>query len=607
MRILMTGALLLCVFMSVSQEKCYWQQRVEYDMDIDFDSKNHQFTGTQKLTYFNNSPDTLEKAYYHLYFNAFQPNSMMDMRNRTIEDPSSKIGDRISKLKESEIGFHKIKKLNQNDAEVSFKVEGTILEAILPQPIPPGDSTVFYMEFESQVPVQIRRSGRNNKEGIDYSMSQWYPKLAEYDERGWHTHPYIAREFYAPWGDFDVTISIDKKYILGATGILQNPDEIGYGYEDEETTVKRKGKKLEWNFVAKDVHDFVWAADPDYTHTKIKPREGITLRFFYQTDTLRENWEALPELASAAFSFMNDNFGTYPYTDYSVIQGGDGGMEYPMATLITGHRSLPSLVGVTVHEMLHSWYQGVLATNESYYAWMDEGFTTYASSLTMDKLFTGGNNRRTMSRNYLGYFTLAKSGKEEPLSTHADQFETNFAYGRGSYSKGAVTVAQLGYIIGEENLRKGLLNYYEQWKFKHPDLINFTRVMEKTSGLELDWYFDYWINSTKTIDYGIDTVYAVDKKTTIKLQRIGKIPMPVDLVVTYKNGAQEMYYMPLGLLRGEKPAESSMKRNILPDWNWTHPRYTLEIDTPLEDISTIEIDPSYRMADIERDNNTYTR
>ncbi len=581
----------------------YWQQHVDYKMDIDFDVTTHRFTGSQSLTYTNNSPDTLVKAYYHLYFNAFQPNSMMDVRSRTIDDPDGRVRDRIYHLKENEIGYHNINSLTQDGVTPDYHVEGTVLEITLAQPILPGASTQFEMTFDSQVPLQIRRSGRDNREGISYSMAQWFPKLAEYDKKGWHAHPYVGREFHAPWGNYEVNLTIDSEYVVAATGILQNRNAIGHGYEEKGVKIRRPDKEqLTWQFKAENVHDFVWAADPDYEHTIVQVPDGPEVHFFYQTDTLKKNWEKLPDFTVKAFQYINENFGKYPFPKYSVIQGGDGGMEYPMATLITGHRSMGSLVGVTVHEALHSWYQGVLATNESYYAWMDEGFTSYASSLTMNHLF-GGDPETALAGNYGGYFSLAYSGAEEPLSTHADHFTTNYAYGSGSYSKGAVSIAQLGYIIGEENRNKGLKRYFEEWGFKHPDLNDFIRVMEKTSGLELDWYYEYWINTTHQIDYGITEVQENDGTATVTLERIGTMPMPMDIVVTYSNGETSTHYIPLGLMRGEKPATGP--RTVEEDWPWTHPQYTLEVDTQGRSIRSITIDPSGLMADVNQDNNRW--
>ncbi|MEP1097270.1 MAG: M1 family metallopeptidase [Cyclobacteriaceae bacterium] len=597
--------LLFVVTGHFSTAQNYWQQRVEYVMNVDFDVDKHQFSGSQTIKYFNNSPDTLFNVFYHLYFNAFQPESMMDVRSRTIEDPDGRVRDRIQKLNNSQIGYHKISKVKQDGSDLTFKIEGTVLEVDLAKPVPPGTTTVLNLNFDSQVPIQIRRSGRNNAEGIDYSMAQWFPKLAEYDERGWHAHPYVAREFFAPWGDFEVNLTIDKSYVVAATGILQNADEIGYGYADGPGA-KGKGKTYTWKFKAENVHDFVWTADPDYKHVIAEVPGGPALHFFYQDTPETKEWENLPELAVKAFQYIEKNFGEYPFPHYSIIQGGDGGMEYPMATLITGHRNLRSLVGVTVHEALHSWYQGLLATNESYFAWMDEGYTSYATSLTMAHVFDTEVDWFS-DGNYGGYFALAQSGREEPMSTHSDQYETNFAYGRAAYSKGAVSIAQLGYIIGEETRDKVLLRYFNEWKFKHPDLNDFVRVAEKTSGLELDWYYDYWVNSTKTIDYGVGNVEEFDGNVLVEVIREGTVPMPMDVTVTFKDGSKKIYYAPLSIMRGEKKNESETERVLLPDWKWTHPSYNFQIEGSLENIQSIQIDESGLLADVNRDNNKWTK
>ncbi len=200
----------------------YWQQHVSYDMAIDMNVENFQYSGKQKLIYTNNSPDILTRVYYHLYFNAFQPGSEMDVRSRTIQDPDARVGDRISQLQPNEIGYIKVKSLKQNDRVISYETVGTVLEVTLNNPIQPGEKVTFDMEFNGQVPKQIRRSGRNNKEGVALSMTQWYPKLAEYDFEGWHADPYIAREFHGVWGDFDVKLTIDKNYVVGGTGYLQS-------------------------------------------------------------------------------------------------------------------------------------------------------------------------------------------------------------------------------------------------------------------------------------------------------------------------------------------------------------------------------------------------
>ena len=182
-------AFLFLIFGISYSQTAYWQQKVAYDMEIDMDVNTNQFKGVQKLVYTNNSPDTLNRVFYHLYFNAFQPGSMMDVRSRSISDPDPRVGSRIEALKEDEIGFQKIDKLVQDGKKVKYEVVGTILEVELAKPILPGGESTFLMEFNAQVPLQIRRSGRDNKEGIRYSMTQWYPKMAEYDYQGWHANP----------------------------------------------------------------------------------------------------------------------------------------------------------------------------------------------------------------------------------------------------------------------------------------------------------------------------------------------------------------------------------------------------------------------------------
>ncbi|MDX1628933.1 MAG: M1 family metallopeptidase [Fulvivirga sp.] len=582
----------------------YWQQRVEYVMEIDMDVQSHRYQGKQQLTYFNNSPDTLDKVYYHLYFNAFQPGSMMDVRSRTIADPDRRVGDRISKLKDDEIGYQHISSLTQDGKKLNYEVDGTILVVRLNEPILPGAKTVFEMEWEAQVPIQIRRSGRNSAEGIAYSMTQWYPKLAEYDYLGWHTNPYIAREFHGVWGDFDVTIHMDAAYTIGGTGYLQNPREIGHGYA-ENAKPKEKDGKLTWHFKAPQVHDFAWAADPDYKHTTTQVPNGPKLHFIYQeNDETRENWKKLPNMMVKAFQYLNENFGKYPYEQYTFIQGGDGGMEYPMATLITGGRSLNSLFSVSVHEAAHSWYQGVLATNESLLPWMDEGFTSYVQDETMKHVLDPDSDRNPHEGAYSGYFYQASSGEEEPMTTHSDHYHTNRSYGINAYSKGAVFLHQLSYVVGKEKFMEGMKRYYNTWKFKHPTAIDFIRVMEKTADMQLDWYLEHFVYKTTQIDYGIKTALSDGAATFVTLERVKRMMMPIDLYVEYKDGSKEIFYIPLRIMRGAKNVENTdIQRMTLEEWPWTNPTYTLKISRKASEIKRIEIDPTDRMADIDRSNN----
>lgn len=583
-----------------------WQQKAVYTMDVALDVKTHRLTGKQKLEYTNNSPDELQRVFYHLYFNAFQPNSAMDIRSRTIADPDPRVKNRIFYLKEHEIGFQKVKWLKMNGKEVKFDHNETILEVTLTDPIKPKTTVVFEMEFEAQVPLQIRRCGRDNAEGIAYSMSQWYPKMCEYDYQGWHANPYIGREFYGVWGDFDVKITLDARYVVASTGYLQNPKDVGHGYNGTQKSKPDKNGNLTWHFKAPNVHDFTWAADPDYKHVIAQVSNGPEVHFFYQENNQTTHWQKLPEYTVKAIELMSKYFGKYPYNVYNVVQGGDGGMEYAMLTLITGHRSLESLVGVTCHELAHSWFQMVLGSNESLHAWMDEGFTEYATNKIVGELFNQKGDPQLDS--YPTYFNLAKSGKEEPLSTHADHFKTNFAYSAAAYGKGAVFLHQLSYVIGQENLEKTMLAYFDAWKFKHPNPNDFIRIAEKVSGLELDWYIEYFVYTTKQIDYGIKTVIGIENETFVTIERIGDMIMPIDLVVELEDGSREEYYMPLDIMRGNKPQENkTLTRVVLDDWKWVVPTYTVKVPYPVTKVKQIIVDPSKRMADVNAENNVFEK
>ena len=585
----------------------YWQQAVNYKMVVDVDVKNFKYKGSQKLIYTNNSPDTINKVFYHMFYNAFKPGSEMATRVKTGKDINVRFQymPNIDSLKKNEQGYIKSLKLEQDGVLLSPVDSETILEVPLNTELLPGKKTVLTMEFIGQLPKVINRAGRESDEGVAISMSQWYPKLAEYDYDGWNAEPYLGREFHGVWGDFDVTIKIDKEYTVAASGYLQNPENFGHGYGGVQK--KTLGKKLSWRFIAPSVHDFTWAADPDYIHDTLAGPNKVTLRFFYKNNPeIIENWKRLQPKTADFMRFFNNTIGKYPYKEYNVVQGGEGGMEYAMLTLISGERNFRSLAGVTAHELAHSWFQHVLATNELKHEWMDEGFTSYISTIAED-IILEENASFPLISSYNRYFQLATSGKEQPQSTNSNRYDYNFGYEATAYSKGAVFLAQLGYIIGPENLAKTIKNYYSLHKFTHPTPNDFRRVAESVSGIQLKWYITDWTQTTNTIDYAIRSVDQVNNKTLVVLERIGSTPMPLDVLITYKDGSQEMHYIPIALMRGEKKNPYQGLRWVVEnDWAWAFPSYSLTLNKNKSEISTIVIDPSFYMADIERGNNNYS-
>lgn len=605
-----------------AQNSNYWQQHVDYKMEVSIDVKSYQYQGKQELVYTNNSSDTLKKLYYHLFNNAFQPGSEMDMRLQSIKDPDGRMftklkesdekkQSRIANLKPDEIGYLHIANFKQDGVTAIAKEVETILEVTLNQPLLPGKSTLLTLDFNGQVPVQIRRSGRNNKEGVALSMSQWYPKMAEFDFEGWHADPYISREFHGVWGDFDVKITIDKDYVLGGTGYLQNGNEIGCNYQDNgvKVTIPRKQKTLTWHFKAPMVHDFTWAADKDYLHDIVQVPNGAKLHFLYKNKKeIIENWKKAQQKTVEMMQFYNSFVGKYPYDQYSIIQGGDGGMEYAMCTLILGEGTYEGLVAVIAHEMGHSWFQHILASNESKHPWMDEGFTTFIEDTVIYEL-SDKKGENPMVSSYKAYIGLANSGDEQPLSTHADRYDRNKLYSTASYIKGELFLTQLEYLIGRENLLKTIKRFYHDFKFKHPTPNDIKRTAERVSGANLDWYLTDWTQTTNTIDYGIKEVESATdgvQKTGVSLERIGRTPMPIDVLVEYTDGTQETFYIPLRLMSFQKENPTpNIKRTVLSDWTWGNPNYFFEIPRSKTVIKKITLDPSGLMADVKKENNSY--
>ena len=576
----------------------YWQQHVEYEMNIDVDVSDFTYDGDQSIIYTNNSNDTINKVYYHLFFNAFKPNSQMDTRSRTIRDPDRRVGSRIVALEEKDYGDISVSSLKQDGKDVYYEVNETILLARLNKPLLPGKKTKLSMVFTAQVPLQIRRSGKLNKEGVDMTMTQWFPKLAEYDAEGWHPNPYIGREFHGVWGNYSVNITIDKDYVVGGTGYLQNANEVGHGYTDKEPK-KNDSETNTWKFYAPNVHDFAWAADPDYIHDIKKSESGVDLHFFYKPTVNVEDWKKLQDDSVLLMKFFEENIGPYPWKQYSIIQGGDGGMEYAMCTMITGERSYSSLLGVTAHEMAHAWFQHLLATNEAKHAWMDEGFTEYITSLSVN--FVNNETPEFPHKSsYDRYYLLAKSGFEQAQTIHSDRYDYNFAYGASAYSKGSVFLSQLGYIIGKENLNKTLRRYYEEFKFKHPTPNDFKRIAEKVSDLELEWYLNEWTRTPHKIDYGVD-VSSLGDERVIRLKRKARIPMPIEVVVSFEDGSSEMYYIPNDLLYGYKTFGDDVY--LMEAWNWASTEYEFTVQGNKR-VTKVEIDPSKRIADVNQMDNS---
>ena len=609
----------LALALSVQAQDNHWQQQADYQMNVTMNVKNFQYKGVQKVTYINNSPDTLTTVFFHLYFNAFQPNSEMDANLQTLPDPDGRMAtnigtpqrpiyeSRIAKLNPDEIGYLRVKKLTQDGVPATISHESTILKVTLPTPILPHSRTVLGLDFEGQVPVMIRRAGRNSPDGVALSMAQWYPKMVAYDHKGWHTTEYLGREFYGVWGNFDVKITLDKTYLVGASGVLQNPNEIGFGYEDKGVKVPTtKSATKTWHFIAERVHDFTWAADPQYVHDKHQLADGKTIHFIYKK--YKDIWKQIQEPMLKVFDYYNQLVGKYPWPQYSFIQGGDGGMEYAMCTLMVGNEKYERLVGTAAHELAHAWFQHLLATDEAAYPWMDEGFTSYIEYLAEHQILKTKKTANPFDSAYKGYFGLVKSGFQEPTITHSDRFATNYAYSVTAYYKGLLFLTQLDYLMGNEALQKTLKRYYNEYAFKNPTPNDFIRIAEKVSGMQLQWFLNEFMETDHTADYAISKVEGKGNKTEVTLKRVGRLPLSIDLWVTDKADNIRYVYVPLRMTYAEKPnTYPAYPRTVLPAWGWGNPTYTFTLDMPLEDIKSITLDPENKSVDTDKENNSFSK
>lgn len=593
MRLFLCGLTLVFASLAHAQGTPTWALRVAYEMDIHLTPQNHQFTGEQRLVVYNRTPDTLRYVYYHLYFNAFSPRSMMAERNRDLPDPDSRVVPRIHNLTPEEEGFHRIQTLTQDGRAVEFRVHDTLLRADLLRPLSPGDSTVLEMTFHSQIPLQTRRSGRDSREGIDYSMAQWYPKLAHYDSRGWHADPYIGREFYAPFGTFRVRLNLPAEYVVGATGTLQNPNEIGHGYTDREVT-HAPGSRLNWHFYAENVHDFAWAADRDYIHDRIQAGP-YTFHLLYQPN-VAQGWEGLRRLVPATFAYLNQRVGPYPYPQFTVAQGADGGMEYPMLTLITGGRTFGSLVGVTVHEAAHMWFYGVMGTNENDHHWIDEGFTDFLTNATIAELFNQNANHRGATQSIVA---LQESGLFERINQPADWYDTNRAYSQAAYSGGHMLLELLGYVVSDATRDRFLQETFRQYLYRHPQPADLEHVAEEVSGVELDWLFEQVLNTTWRLDYAVKDIRRDAGQSHIALQRKDRMFFPIDLRLTYADGRTQDVTIPTSEMMGAKAVPDSWL--VAAPWPWTHTHYTLTVPG---NVVHVQLDPERRLPDYNRLNDT---
>jgi hypothetical protein len=613
-------------------DAAYWQQDVAYKIDVRLDEEDNRLDGRERLKYTNNSPDELSVVYFHLYQNAFVKGSYLYKLQR-----EKGIRPRLGKHEAAGEGTI-VSNIQVDGTAAESELDNSILQVRLPRPMKTGESIEITMDFKTWYD---NGSTRRRMQMYDawgqkhYNGCQWFPKLAVYDRKfGWDTYQHLNKEFYGDFGSFEVALDFPSNYVMEATGVLQNreealPEELRKRLDIKNFATKKwneapsvitpyvKGQRKTWKYFAQGVHDFAFTADPSY-RIGSTTWNGIECVAIAQ-EPHASGWQTGAAYVAKIIRTFSEDIGPYGYPKMVAADANDG-MEYPMLTLDGG--SEPGYHGLLVHEIGHNWFYGMVGSNETYRAAMDEGFTQFLTSWGLRKIdgdtikpgratpkWTGKWAEPTlvMDRNVLNAYQLdALQHSELPLATHSNDFHDALAHEGGYrqvYFKTASMLYNLQYVLGDSLFQKTLANYFMQWRYAHPYFEDFRASVIHFTKVDLNWFFDEWIETTKTIDYSIQNAAPLkDKKDgwAITFKREGLSQMPLDFTVTSKNGTQQSYTIPNGWFN--KAGTTNLKKW----WGWSkiQPDYTAEVVVP-GGLKYVQIDTSYRLADVDLTNNYY--
>lgn len=613
--------------------KAYWQQDVHYKINAAIDETKHFISGDETLEYWNNSPDTLREVFFHLYQEAFVSNSYLHALEKKV-----KFKPRLGSYEKQGLGME-IDNVSVNDRTAFIELDNTIMKVQLDEPLQPGEKLKLDIKFRTYWDngATRRRMKMYPAWGfMHYNGVQWYPKVCVYDAKfGWDTYQHLNKEFYGEFGSFDVTLDFPSNYIVEATGDLVNrkqvlPDTLRARLDLKNFALKpaneppsiiipyNKDERKKWRFVANNVHDFAFTADPSYriatTYWKGIECVGIA------QEPHAAGWQNSADYVAKIIQTFSEDIGMYAYPKMVAADAADG-MEYPMITLDGG--SDPGYRGLLVHEIGHNWFYGMVGSNETYRAAMDEGFTQFLTAWGMRKIdgdyivekkpkgYKGKFYEPTEvldARVFKGYHMAALNRNELPLNTHSNDFNDALHHEGGYgqvYYKTASMLYNLQYVLGDELFQDAMKHYFSQWKIAHPYFEDFRNSIISYTHTDLNWFFDQWLETTKTIDYKIGRIKRINGTDSfaVTFKRKGEMQMPIDFTVTDKDGSKHNFYIPNTWFAKRTDAIT------LPRWyGWSRiqPEYTAKIFIPAG-IKAIQIDTTYRLADKYMVNNYKTK
>lgn len=603
----------------------YWQQDVYYKLKANVDDATDIIDGTEELLYWNNSPDTLTYVYFHLYQNAFQPGSYTEDLHK-----NNKFPIKYGKYESQGLGTT-VDNIVVDGQPAKFEIDNTVMKVWLTKPLRPGYATKISMNFKTYFDNggSIRRRmkmytqfGNKHYDGV-----HWYPRIAVYDRKfGWETDQHLTREFYGDYGVYDVEITLPNNYIMDATGTMTNEQEMlppdlrqkldisNFAKKPWESApsviIQRDGTTKTWKFHAENVHDFAWTADPTYRIGEVS-WNGIRC-IALCSEQHCSGWQDAASFTAKVIEVYSTDFGMYIYPKMIVADARDG-MEYPMLTLDGGRA--PDYYDLIAHEVGHNWFFGMVGSNETYRALLDEGFTQFIGTWAYEKI-KGPQRLRwqyksdyaerfrepdeiRMSEVYNGYLFPAATQDETILETHSDQFGGALRHGGGYsqvYFKTGTMLYNLQYVLGDSLFLGAMQHYFNQWKVCHPYVDDFRNSVIQYTHVDLNWFFDEWLNTAKTIDYKVKSVHKGDSTGTydITFKRKGSMQMPVDFTVYANDGKTYSYYIPNTWF--EKKTDAT----VLPRWiGWDNVEktYTATVTCP-SGIKDVVIDTSRRLADV---------
>ena len=615
-------------------DKDYWQQDVHYKIDARIDEATHIIDATETLEYVNNSPDTLTFVYFHLFQNAFIKGSHLHDLEK-----ASKFPTRLGKYEAMGLGTV-VTNLKVDGKEPKVELDNTVMRVHLPKPLYPGGKVTFNMGFKTYYDngATRRRMKMYDAWGFKhYNGVQWFPKMCVYDRKfGWDTYQHLNKEFYADFGTYEVSLNFPSNYVVEATGALQNRKEVLPDDLREKLDIKNfrnkkwneapstitpyvKGERKTWKYSAMNVHDFAFTADPSY-RIATTYWNGIECVGIAQ-EPHASGWQNSAEYVAKIIKTFSEDIGMYQYPKMVAADAADG-MEYPMLTLDGG--SDPGYRGLLVHEIAHNWFYGMVGSNETYRASMDEGFTQFLTAWGLrridgDILVATPPKSKYRRRFYeqeivvdkrvFNAYTIDALNKDElPLNTHSNDFHNALGHEggyRGVYYKTASMLYNLQYTLGDSLFQAAFKHYFDQWKFAHPYFEDFRNSIIQYANVDLNWFFDQWLETTKTIDYRIDGIKRLPGQDSfiVKLERNGQMQMPIDFTITAKDGSKHSYHIPNTWF------EKSTTATTLPKWyGWgkLHEEYNARVQVP-SGIKHVQLDTTLRLADVDWTDNYKTR